>query len=73
MSPEQPQEQVPPEPLGSSDHLWEQGWEGHEDQQLRRLSRLSFPEKLAWLEEAHRLVRRIAEARKSEQRSNVAE
>jgi hypothetical protein len=44
----------------SSQHAWEQGWEDHEMQQLRRLAKLSFPEKLAWLEEAHRLVRQLA-------------
>jgi hypothetical protein len=44
----------------SSQHAWEHGWEDHEMQQLRRLAKLSFPEKLAWLEEAHRLVRQLA-------------
>jgi hypothetical protein len=43
---------------------------GHEFEQLKRLARLSFQEKLAWLEEAHRLVRQIAEARQRRQRSN---
>ena len=76
MSPQQPHEQfpkqVPPQAQQSSDHLWEQGWEGHEDEQLRRLARLSFPEKLAWLEEAQRLVRQIAEGRQREERCSVA-
>ncbi len=44
---------------------WEQGWEGHEYRQLRRLSRLSLPEKLAWLEEAQRLAHHLA--RRSQQ------
>ena len=35
---------------------WEQGWGGHETQQLERLSRMPLPEKLRWLEEAHHLV-----------------
>jgi hypothetical protein len=30
---------------------WEQGWGGHETQQLERLSRVPLPEKLRWLEE----------------------
>jgi hypothetical protein len=36
--------------------VWEQGWEGHRRLQLERLGRLPLPLKLAWLEEAHRLV-----------------
>jgi hypothetical protein len=39
---------------------WERGWEGHEHSQRERLAKLSFLEKLAWLEEAHRLVRQMA-------------
>lgn len=35
---------------------WERGWAGHELAQMRRLARLPLSEKLAWLEEAHRLV-----------------
>jgi len=31
-------------------------WDQHELDQLRRLAKLSMAEKLAWLEEAHRLV-----------------
>jgi hypothetical protein len=38
---------------------WDQGFEGHERAQLLRLAALSFREKLGWLEEAHRLVRRL--------------
>jgi hypothetical protein len=38
------------------DRVWEDGWEGHERHQMQRLAALSLPEKLAWLEEAHRLV-----------------
>ena len=35
---------------------WERGWEEHQVMQLKRMARLSLPEKIAWLEEAHRLV-----------------
>jgi len=35
---------------------WERGWEEHQTMQLKRMARLSLPEKIAWLEEAHRLV-----------------
>jgi hypothetical protein len=44
----------------ASEHVWEQGWDDHEMQQLRRLAKLSLPEKIAWLEEAHRLVMQLA-------------
>ena len=49
----------------SDEHEWERGWEGHARAQQMRLARLSFAEKLAWLEEAHRLALRIEEARKN--------
>ena len=52
---EPPKNSRPPE-----EYRWERGWDEHEQQQLERLSRLSFAEKLAWLEEAHRLVRQFA-------------
>jgi hypothetical protein len=43
--------------------IWEIGWEGHEQLQLRRLAALPFADKLAWLEQAHRLVINIEAAR----------
>ena len=42
---------------------WEKGWEEHEQLQLRRLAALPFADKLAWLEQAHRLVMNIGVAR----------
>lgn len=39
---------------------WEHGWVEHERMQLRRLANLSFADKLAWLEEAHRVVRHLS-------------
>ena len=53
-------------PGASEQHVWEKGWDGHKLEQMLRLARLSFPEKLAWLEEAHRLVRQLAAAKESE-------
>jgi hypothetical protein len=50
----------PANPRPPEEYRWERGWDEHEQQQLERLSRLSFAEKLAWLEEAHRLVRQLA-------------
>ena len=38
------------------ERLWEEGFEGHEMAQLRRLASLPFSLKLNWLEEAHRMV-----------------
>ena len=45
-------------PDGSPDEqIWERGWQEHEVHQRERLAKLSLPEKLLWLEQAHRLVR----------------
>jgi hypothetical protein len=38
------------------DRVWEQGWEEHSRLQLKRLAMIPLPEKLIWLEEAHRLI-----------------
>ena len=42
---------------------WEHGWTEHEQMQLERLALLPFAEKLAWLEEAHRVVRQLESGR----------
>ena len=42
---------------------WEKGWEEHAQLQLQRLATLPFADKLAWLEQAHRLVINIGVAR----------
>lgn len=39
------------------ERMWEQGWDGHADAQLRRLSLLTLAQKLDWLEQAHARVR----------------
>lgn len=44
-------------------HSWEQGFEDHERQQLQRLAKLSFAEKLQWLEDAHKLVLQLQKSR----------
>jgi len=44
---------VPPE------QVWEQGWDGHEWAQRLRMARLPLWEKIAWLEEAQRVVRHL--------------
>ena len=57
---------------GDSESVWEQGWMGHEDRQLRRLAQLPFAEKLRWLEEAQRLARHLMDARSAEVRRTKA-
>jgi hypothetical protein len=47
-------------PEQSEGPVWERGWDDHERRQRDRLAKLSLAQKLAWLEEAHRLVRQIA-------------
>jgi hypothetical protein len=42
---------------------WARGWEAHELAQLRRLAKLSFSEKLDWLEQAHRIVLHMSKTR----------
>ena len=50
MAPERPQK---------GETFWERGWEGHESAQLRRLAALPLREKIAWLEKAQALARRL--------------
>jgi hypothetical protein len=53
----------PSKPEDSKARVWERGYDDHKLQQLIRLSKLSLPEKLQWLEDAHRLVRQLEQAR----------
>ena len=46
-------------------YQWESDWQEHEQLQLQRLARLPLADKLAWLEEAHRVVLHL-EAAKSQ-------
>jgi uncharacterized protein len=43
-------------------HVWERGWTGHEAEQLQRLARLPFAEKLRWLEEGQRVAGSLSRA-----------
>ena len=45
---------------GNHARAWEVGWDGHHEQQLRRLALLPLVEKLRWLEETHYLVRHLS-------------
>lgn len=58
-------------PDSIQDREWEHGWVEHEQMQLRRLANLPFADKLAWLEEAHRVVLHLSsgqsESRNDEQ------
>ena len=47
------------EPKDAGDRLWDRGWDEHKIRQLRRLAKLSFAEKLEWLEEAQELGERL--------------
>ncbi len=44
------------------EHQWETGWDGHVDAQRIRLAALPLSEKLAWLEEAQRVVGALRQA-----------
>lgn len=46
----------------TADRVWEHGWADHSQAQLLRLARLSLPEKLAWLEQADRVVRHLSQS-----------
>jgi len=48
-----------------TESLWEIGWAGHEKAQLLRMSRLSFREKIKWLEGAHEFIQRLERHKKS--------
>lgn len=51
--------------MSGPDSVWESGWDGHDSAQLKRMAALPFMDKLAWLEGAHRVALRLAEARAS--------
>jgi hypothetical protein len=51
-----------------SEHLWERGWDEHERQQLQRLAKLPLSERIAWLEEAQRLVQHLAVSKNQNQK-----
>lgn len=54
-------------PLAGGD--WECGWESHRKAQAARLASLPFPQKLEWLEQAHRLVLQLARSRAESRRT----
>jgi hypothetical protein len=48
----------------SSDQTnWEAGWEGHEMAQLKRFAKLSFEQKIRWLESAQEMAARLQRSR----------
>ena len=49
-------ERLPHDADTPNERVWEKGWEEHKQRQRERLARLPLPEKLAWLEETHRLL-----------------
>ena len=44
------------------DRVWEEGWDGHHAEQLRRLARLPLVEKLRWLEDTGHLVQHLSDS-----------
>jgi hypothetical protein len=49
-----------------NERIWEQGWEGHELAQKRRMAALTLAQKLEWLEEAQRIVEHLQKGRASQ-------
>jgi hypothetical protein len=54
----------------NQEFLWEVGWTGHEKAQLLRMARLSFREKIKWLEGAQELVQSLERRRHAEDHRN---
>jgi hypothetical protein len=42
-----------------AERQWERGWKEHERLQLQRMASLPLADKLAWLEEAHKLAMQL--------------
>jgi hypothetical protein len=42
-----------------SEHCWEEGWQGHERAQRRRMARWPLERKLRWLEEINAIARKV--------------
>jgi hypothetical protein len=61
----------PDSPELSGEHQWERGWDEHERMQLHRLARLALPEKLLWLEQAHRLAIHLQASRSASRSRSV--
>lgn len=51
--------------MSEPEAVWESGWAGHDLAQLKRMAALPFTEKLAWLEQAHRVAISLGSARAS--------
>lgn len=49
-----------------SERIWEKGWDGHEKAQLKRMAKLSFREKIKWLEEAQEMLLNAEPQRRKE-------
>ena len=47
------------EPDSNAQQGWDAGWDGHSREQRRRIAKLPLWERIAWLEEAQRLVLRL--------------
>jgi hypothetical protein len=58
------------QPPTAAARVWERGWEGHEQQQRKRMAELTLPQKLQWLEDAQQLVEQLAKSRQKLQTEN---
>jgi hypothetical protein len=56
-----PAPQASPDPL--NERIWEEGWNGHEQAQRRRLASLTLAQKLQWLEDMQRIVDHLHRSR----------
>lgn len=45
------------------DDGWDRGWDEHKIRQMVRLSRLTMPQKLEWLEEMQRLLEKVSHSK----------
>jgi hypothetical protein len=58
-----PAPETAPDPL--AERIWEQGWDGHERAQRRRMASLTLAQKLQWLEDMQRIVEHLHRSREA--------
>lgn len=59
--------------LPKDERVWEAGWDDHRRKQMLRMSKLTFAQKLAWLEEAHRMVLHMRKSREENARKQAGD
>jgi len=55
--------------------FWEKGWDGHKKEQLLRMSKLPFKEKIWWMKEAQEVIQNLQrpKARDDEESNKASE